>query len=417
MKKFSVKLLSDLDSQSASNLLALINTCKSDACSIALGAGMSASVGLPTWDKLLRKISYAYFEHWIFNISHDRKNCHYTKPPQSISIAFTEGYDYLSHQEEFKKSKQEINSVLEEAKKSGVFEQIQYLFEDELVIGNFDETVDGVTIYSDGKKVNDKKVKLFLEKEAESSRLRSSLQSNFLNSLMNKNPLLSAQMVKNRIKEKDWNYLLRKSLYGSYEDRPFQFNISPLMDACINLIKSSNIKKIVNYNYDDTIYHALLRNEIKFDNVYCGKVSSNKLSIYYPHGYIPLKGGVKTEIVLTEQDYQKQGSQVDLWSNNIQISVYTNTSCIFLGLSLEDPNLRRILNMSNVASQKTHYAFLPKSIGDAPVPEMIDSLFDADLLRFGIKVIRYPLIDGSHERLPQLLNLVVKAISGELRII
>lgn len=410
MKNFHIKSLPDLDSNSASNILSLIKTCKSSPCCIALGAGMSASAGLPTWNKLLRKMSYAYFEHWIFDISDADKNCDYMSPPKNISITFTEGYDTLLLKEEFK-------YLVEKATLSDDLECFKYLIDNNFVDEDFDIDETAVEIYTNDYKWSKEKVKTFLKEQAETEILKTSLQSNFLDNLMSKNSLLVAQMIKNRVKEKDWNYLLRKSLYGLYEDRPFELNISPLMDSCIDLIKNSDIKNIINYNYDDTIYHALLQKGIKFDNVYCGKVSSSKMSIYYPHGYIPLKGGVNTDIVLTEREYQKQSSQVDLWSNNIQVSVYSNTSCIFLGLSLEDPNLRRILNMSNIASQRTHYAFLPKSSGDGPVPQMIDSLFDADLLRFGIKVIRYPLIDNSHERLPQLINIVVKAIRGELKLI
>lgn len=417
MPEFSIESLPDIDSRSASNLLSLIKTCKSTPGSIALGAGVSASAGLPTWDKLLRKIAYAYFEHWIFDISHDRKSCDYTNPPQDISIAFTEGYDMLLCEEELKKHEQETKSALEKAIQSGIYEEVNSLFDNNLMVEDYGEGFSGVEIYTNVVKWSDEKVKAHLKKQAETQTLKASLQSSFLNSLMSKNPLLVAQMIKNHVKEKDWDYLLRKALYSSYEHRPFQFYTSPLMNSCINLIKNTDIKRIVNYNYDDLMYHALLQNGLKFNNVYCGKVSSHKPSIYYPHGYIPLKGGVKTEVVLTEQEYQKQSSQIDLWSNNIQISVYSNTSCIFLGLSLEDPNLRRILNMSNIASQKTHYAFLPKSKGDGPVPEMIDSLFDADLLRFGIKAIRYPLLDRSHERLPQLLDIAVRAIHGEINLI
>jgi hypothetical protein len=403
MAKFHIELLPDLDSRSASNLLSLVKTCKSNECSIALGAGMSVSVGLPSWDKFLRRISYAYFEHWIHYIFNDKKNCDYKSPPQNISIAFTEGYDVQLFMKELEKEYE--NNASYKNTKYSISEIIK------------DSINSGVKMYVNGHQLSDDKIKSFLEKQAEITGLEEILQESFLNSLMSKNPLLVAQLIKNRIKEKDWNYLLRKALYGSYENTPFQLNISPFMDSCINLIKSSDIKNIVNYNYDDTMYHALLKCDVKFNNFYCGKVNSSKPCIYYPHGYIPFKGGVNTEIVLTETEYQKQSSQADLWSNNIQISVYCNTSCIFLGLSLEDPNLRRILNLSNTATQRNHYAFLPRSTGNGPVPEMIDSLFDVDLLRFGIKTIRYPLIDGSHDRLSQIINLTVEAIRDEIKLV
>ncbi len=98
---------------------------------------------------------------------------------------------------------------------------------------------------------------------------------------------------------------------------------------------------------------------------------------------------------------------MNLWSNNIQISTYCSTNCIFVGLSLSDANLRRILNMCRDSSQSLHYAFLARS-GDDPTSRMIDSLFDEDLYRLGIKVIRYPLTNNEnpHELLPKLLDFI-----------
>ena len=195
MPKFRIELLPDLDSRSASNLLSLINTCKSTPCSIALGAGMSASAGLPTWDKLLRKISYAYFEHWIFNISYTRKNCDYMNPPRNISIAFTEGYDRLLLEEELIKHEQDVNSLLEKANQLSYYEQIKSLLENNFVNEDSDESNDAVEIYTNGYKLSNEKVKSFLEKEAEATALKESLQSDFLDKLMSKNSLLVAQIL------------------------------------------------------------------------------------------------------------------------------------------------------------------------------------------------------------------------------
>ena len=185
--------------------------------------------------------------------------------------------------------------------------------------------------------------------------------------------------------------------------------ISTLYKSLCNFIKSYKIKTIVNYNYDDTLYHSLKRFDNHYQNIYDGKRPlPNTPSIFYTHGYIPMYGGVKTDIVLAEQDYQKQGLRLDLWANNIQISAYCSTPTIFVGLSLSDVNLRRILNQCSTAYSNFHYAFLPSN-GTTPATKMIDSLYDADLYRLGIKVIRYPMTKNTlnpHELLPKLLDFL-----------
>lgn len=185
---------------------------------------------------------------------------------------------------------------------------------------------------------------------------------------------------------------------------------NPLYDVLCKLVYTFGINHIINYNYDDTFYHALKTNNIKFQNLYDGK--QGKLyhsSIYYIHGYMPMLGGVKTKTILAEQDYQRQELQIDSWANNVQINMCCSSSILFIGLSLIDSNIRRIFNICKSSSQNFHYAFLPIS-GDNPTDCMIDSLQDADLYRLGIKVIRYPVTKGiydSHENLVTCIKFLL----------
>ncbi|KEI91132.1 SIR2 family protein [Clostridium botulinum] len=366
-----------LDRKSCSNLYSLIKTVNNSQCSLVLGAGVSASVGLPTWDKLLKRICYTFFTHWVFEVCNEKNGCTYDSPPKNISVTFTQSYD---------------------------------LYEFEKQMGRTVDSLDYskvVEVYSGGIKWSTKEVQEALNRMNEEEHLKKTLQDDFMTKIMERDPTLIAQMIKNRIRKVDWDYLVRKSLYNSYEDMPYKLEKSFLYDSIISFISNAKISKIINYNYDDTLYHSLREVGQFFKNIYQGTSTFGKYSIFYPHGYIPMKGGVNTEIVLTEQDYQNQGMQMNLWSNNIQISTYCSTNCIFVGLSLSDANLRRILNMCRDSSQSLHYAFLTRS-GDDPTSRMIDSLFDEDLYRLGIKVIRYPLTNNEnpHELLPKLLDFI-----------
>ena len=62
-----------LDLKSCSNLYSLKKSVKENTCSIALGAGASASVGLPTWNKFLKRICYTFFYHWAFDVNNKKK--------------------------------------------------------------------------------------------------------------------------------------------------------------------------------------------------------------------------------------------------------------------------------------------------------------------------------------------------------
>lgn len=371
------ELVAFLDRKSCNNLYSLIKTVNSSECSLVLGAGVSASVGLPIWNKLLKRICYTFFNHWVFEVCNKKNGCTYDSPPKNISVAFTQSYDL------YELEKQIVT-----------------------IVDNID--ISKVAVYSDGIRCKKKESEKFFESINKQERIIKTLQDDFMTKIMEKDATLIAQMIKNRIKKADWGYLVRKSLYSSYEDMPFKLENSFLYDSIISFISNAKISKIINYNYDDTLYHSLKKSGLLFKNIYQGTSTIGKSSIFYPHGYIPMKGGVNTEIVLTEQDYQNQGMQMNLWSNNIQISTYCSTSSIFVGLSLSDANLRRILNMCRDSSHSLHYAFLARS-GDDPTSRMIDSLFDADLYRLGIKVIRYPLSTNNknpHELLPKLIDFI-----------
>ncbi len=372
--------ISFLDLQSCSNLYSLKKTIKEKTCSIVLGAGASASVGLPTWNCFLKRICYTFFYHWVFDVYYKKNNCSYDTPPKNMAVAFAGFYDFYLHEKEAN----DIDSI-------------------------FIETPENVEIYIGDKKLSKEKVVDFITRNREQKELIELLQDDFMEKIMSRDSLLIAQMIKNRIRPKDWDYLLRKSLYNSFEDNPYQLRISPLYSSLCKLIATFKINCVINYNYDDTFYHSLKRLGIRFQNIYDGKeLNTGYPPIYYPHGYIPMCGGVKTKIVLSEQDYQRQGLQMDLWANNIQIRTYCSYPTVFIGLSLIDANMRRLLNQCRNSLRKYHYAFLPGS-GDAPTARMMDSLHNADLYRLGIKVIRYPITDNKdnpHEHLIHAIDFL-----------
>jgi len=368
---FDNKKIEFLSQQSRSNFCKLVRSAKQEQLCLVLGAGASASVGLPTWNKLLSRICYCYFDQWALEIN--SKKASPQKPPANTSVALTIGYDLYLLEKQHPELFDEIAKATEHA----------------------EHWVNGTKLPDD---IASQRNQQFIQ----GLQLVKQLQDDFMQKIMSGDLTVIAQMIKNQIRPNDWDYLIRKSLYSSYEDSPFELEISPLYEQLICLIERLEISKVINYNYDDTFYHSLKRRNINFSNCYDYSKINNKKVIYYPHGYIPMKGGVRTKIVLTEEDYQNQIYQQNLWSNNIQTSTFTTCSCVFVGLSLNDSNIRRLISMCSNTEIERHYAFLPSSGGDT-ASIMYDSLCDSDLYRLGIRVIRYPA-DNDHILLPYLIN-------------
>jgi hypothetical protein len=133
------------------------------------------------------------------------------------------------------------------------------------------------------------------------------------------------------------------------------------------------ISKIINYNFDGLIetmlgaypYQAICKKT---------KLKENVLPIYHVHGYLPVaipfsdvspaKGSLADEIILTEDQYHKAMEDSFSWSNLIQLQAMSSSVVLTIGLSLSDPNLRRLLDLiRNSPYRPKIYAVLKKHQG------------------------------------------------------
>lgn len=113
----------------------------------------------------------------------------------------------------------------------------------------------------------------------------------------------------------------------------------------------NSLDSIITFNFDD-----LLERNLKAENVNHRSVSgegvrpsSEELPIYHVHGYLPRNGALneKDVIVFSEDAYHTQFIDPFSWSNLVQLNKLSSNSCLFVGISLSDPNLRRLLDVAN----------------------------------------------------------------------
>jgi hypothetical protein len=225
--------------------------------------------------------------------------------------------------------------------------------------------------------------------------------------VQNRDPLHVAQMIKARIRPNNWAYLVRKALYGEGELPAPSRLLKTISQLCrISALRTS----VLNYNYDNLIESAMGESKTPFTSVWNSKrrIGPNTVAVYYPHGYLRYGGGPVVSIVLGEDDYHEYAVDQYGWRNSIQLSQFSKSVCIFIGCSLTDPQLRRLLWVARRAGGGEHYAFLPASLPEDTSLRMEHSLFDAQLADVSVRVVRYPTgSDGrDHSLLPELCQLL-----------
>ena len=227
---------------------------------------------------------------------------------------------------------------------------------------------------------------------------------------------------------------LIKMEFGDYFDSELQKSLyqkmgknHPIIDALVELchfqIMKRNISAIITYNYD-----SLLEDNLKENSDFDFQVISNateipdrsKIPIFHVHGYIPSSlndQNKPNKVVISDEDYYELYLNFYHWSNIVQISHLRNNSCLFIGISFKDPNLRRILyHLSKESNIPRHYAFMKKNqyqkVDPKIVREELKSQFEAlemeftenNLQKLGVQII---WVDGYSE-IPNLIREIKK---------
>jgi len=149
---------------------------------------------------------------------------------------------------------------------------------------------------------------------------------------------------------------------------------SPLIDSLVSIVQSQDewagVKAIVNYNYDDLLDLKLREAGIRSVTVTSGKHSSqmDEVPCYHVHGILPfwqyIQESKRLEVgnfVFGEDDYHNEYANPLKWSNVLQTSFLSRLSGLLVGLSLEDPNIRRLIDTTHRQFPRIqHYAILKR---------------------------------------------------------
>lgn len=180
------------------------------------------------------------------------------------------------------------------------------------------------------------------------------------------NLIIQLRQIRSQFKTNEYFNIVKKALYKN-NPKPDTEILKSIAYMCKPRRDGVGVKSIITYNFDDLVELALLNLKIENNSISCEKDETDisKLNIYHVHGYLPRLANSsianQTELIFSEEDYHRVYSDAYCWSNLVQLNHLREDVCIFIGCSLNDPNLRRLLDITYQKRQMNkHYAILKK---------------------------------------------------------
>jgi len=197
---------------------------------------------------------------------------------------------------------------------------------------------------------------------------------------------------------KDFEKIVGRCLYADEITLgEYAFGETRLVKAIVELIRPKrnrgSVESIITFNFDSLLEDTLTKYSILYKSIFDeGMVhSADEIPIFHVHGYLPRNENIDNpNIVFSEDTYHTQFIDPFSWSNLIQLYKLMNNICLFVGLSLTDPNLRRLLDISkrkNSNDMLKHYIIkkLPKN--NLNINDIQIMLEEQDANMLGLNVI------------------------------
>ena len=218
-----------------------------------------------------------------------------------------------------------------------------------------------------------------------------------INNDCGKDNLVKARYLKRLCVERDISFidLIRKALYSP------EVKDSKLVGAISDCVISGKMESVITYNYDDVLERHLEKKGVPFASIDSqNRPASGQFPILHVHGLIHSEQDKSYDknVVLSEDEYHALYNNAFHWANIEQVHSLVQTTCFFIGLSMKDPSLRRLLDIAQQrgSGDPVHYAFLLR--GEYKQPQKAERI----LYEMGVNVIWYE----DYKELPGMVSFL-----------
>lgn len=179
--------------------------------------------------------------------------------------------------------------------------------------------------------------------------------------------IITAQMCKELYKrETDYYWAIHQGLYENAQSINEDYCIYQIAKHVQKCLPKRHFR-VLTYNFDEYLEKYLAYLGINYNVLYDDTCTVNEnLSIYHVHGFLPqvsakshLQPQYTKSIFLTEENYNQLYNHPYSWQIASQLSFFRENTCLFVGCSLSDPNIRRLLELTK-KEKRIHFAILTK---------------------------------------------------------
>lgn len=194
--------------------------------------------------------------------------------------------------------------------------------------------------------------------------------------LGNESPLLSARYLRKGFEEgkagdpQAFRRELASVLYGHLiKDRQPPRLLKELAKLCMPMRTGAKVHCIITYNFDDLLEQVLSEKDVPCRSIYSAlhHADEMELPVFHAHGFLPrdvdgFDEGEEGMLAFSEEGYHQLFKDPYHWTNVVQLQAFQQQTCVFVGLSLTDPNLRRLLEYAATSPDRPrHFAFMKRT--------------------------------------------------------
>jgi len=209
----------------------------------------------------------------------------------------------------------------------------------------------------------------------------SNILSKLFNEIFEPNPLIAGRYLQDYFEKNNSSFesMVREVLYSHIDKDKNSKLLDEIVKICVAPGKSPNLDSIVTYNFDDILEYRLEKTgmDIPYKSVYgVGiEIKNGELPIYHVHGFLPEKKKLNksNKITFGESNYHQQYTDIYSWNNIVQINKFRENTCLFIGSSLTDPNIRRLLDIAykQKGNKRKHHYIFKKRIDEKQLSEKL----------------------------------------------
>jgi hypothetical protein len=184
---------------------------------------------------------------------------------------------------------------------------------------------------------------------------------------------------------------LNHELYEFKEAKSFNDPDSTLY-KCVDCIQLHPDITVITYNYDTNLEYLMKKRGLKYCTIYDDNSFVTKdtiCDIYHVHGLLPYAKYNQTKytdsLVFNETDYYYLYNNPYSWSISKQLHDFKFNTCIFIGISLTDPDMKRLLELAD-NYLKFNFIFVrkKKGVSDSVLRDITTYFFTFDLITIWI---------------------------------